>query len=292
LLSTIIAQVTGQLDQRFALNAFFPTLVFAMLAALVVVSGTSGIEPAIEWWEAEPGIVQALLLVGGVAVVFVAANLVANNILWITQLFEGYRVPKLFATSARRYQYARFESASDEDRRSRYPLMTPAENFAATRLGNLILNAETYPSQRYGANAVRMWPLLYHVVPEELLASMSGARASMELLLVVAFLSGLFAPLASVCLIVTGAALVWVLAALLGGAALATLAYAGALAPAAIFGDHIRVAFDLHRLRLLRTLRLPVPASNAEERRVWALAEAFLADGREHGLRYVGPVEE
>src|SRR6185503_17562420 len=102
-------------------------------------------------------------------------------------------------------------------------------------------------------------------------------RSSMELLLAIAFLSGLFAPLAGLWLIFSGAALAWVLAALLGGGALAWLAYGGALAPAAIFGDHIRAAFDLHRHQLLSSLRLPVPATDAEERRIWELAEAFLA---------------
>lgn len=291
--STVLDQVTGQLEKRFLLNAFFPTLLFSMLIALVAVSCGPGLDEAIEWWGDQAGVVQVMLAIGAVAAVFVAANVVAGSMLWIIRLFEGYAFPaSLVAGMGRRYKFDRWNQRSPEEKkatRARFPEHpTNESDVAPTRLGNILLSAEKYPQERYHVDSKRTWPRLYTLLPAELRAALEESRSSMELLLVVAFWAALFSPIGGVCLLFFGSSPYWGLAAVLGGAAVSGIAYAAALAPAAIYGSLIRTAYDLHRHTLIESLRLPRPATSGEERLVWPTVLAFLdGDDPEHSWRYV-----
>lgn len=300
--ASVLDQVTGQLDKRFLLNAFFPTLVFALLMGLIVVSGVTGIDDAITWWDEQPSVVQIVLTIGAVAAVFVVANVVAASILAITRLFEGYAFPaSLFAGWAREWHHWRWERLADADsddenkkrekrrKRQRFPeQIKGADDLAPTRLGNVLRSAELYPFIRYGVPALSTWPRLYPLLPEELRTPLDDARSAMELLLVVAFLSATLSVAGSVCLLVFGASLEWVYATLLGSAATATLAYIAALGPARIYGRLVRSAFDEHRLELLAKMRVPLPATPSEERLVWAGLARFLSGSNvDYTWRYV-----
>lgn len=292
--STILDQVTGQLEKRFLLNAFFPTLLFSMLIGLVAISIGPGLDEAIEWWGDQTGIVQAMLTIGVVAAVFVAANVVAGSMLWIIRLFEGYTFPaSLVAGMGLRYKFNRWNKLSEDEKkamRARFPEHpTGVSDVAPTRLGNILLSAEKYPEERYHVDSTRTWPRLYNLLPAELRAALEESRSSMELLLVVAFWAALFSPIGGVCLLFfSGSSPYWGLAAVLGGAAVSSIAYAAALAPAAIYGSLIRTAYDLHRHTLIESLRLPRPATPGEERLVWSAVLAFLdGDDPEYSWRYV-----
>jgi hypothetical protein len=290
-ISGILGQVTGQLERRFVLNAFFPTMLFSLLIGVVVSSSTGGVTDAVHRWEEESTAVRVLVVIGWTAAVLVGANLVANATFWIIQLFEGYVGPsRWFSRWARRYQLRRAKSPKAIP--TRYPAHKPAaklgwRDVAPTTLGNVLKSAETYPEGRYGVQAVRVWPRLYHLLPEDLRASLADARSSMEFLLVISFYGATFAPLATVYLLVAEVSLPWTLAALLGGSVVAYLAYRGAHAPAEIYGDHVRAAFDLHRLDLLTAVGAPLPATNDEERRIWSDVMRFLDAGQPQQWRRV-----
>ena len=293
MLATALDQVTGQLEKRFLLNAFFPTLLFFMLIGLVVIASGPGLGETIEWWGDQAGVVQAMLAIGAVAAVFVAANVVAGSMLWIIRLFEGYSFPAgLFSGMGRRYKLERWSEKPEKKKRElrgRFP-ESPAgeEDVAPTRLGNILLSAEQYPQQRYYVDSGRTWPRLYNLLPGELRAALEESRSAMELLLVVAFWSALFSVIGGTWLMFVGSSPGWGLLALLGGAALSATTYAAALAPAKIYGSLIRTAYDLHRHLLIESLRLPRPATPGEERLVWPAVLAFLdGDDPEHSWRYV-----
>lgn len=293
MLASILDQVTGQLERRFLLNAFFPTLLFFMLTGLVVVSGGPGLDETIEWWNEQSGVVLAMLTIGGVAAVFVIANVVAGSMLWIIRLFEGYSFPaSLVGSKGRAYEYSRWTGKTEAQKkamRGRFP-ENPAsmEEMAPTRLGNILLSAETYPQARYHVDSTRTWPRLYSLLPAELRAALEESRSSMELLLVVAFWSALFSVVGSLSLLFLGSSPAWMLAALLGGAAVSGITYVGALAPAEIYGSLIRTAYDLHRHLLIEALRLPRPATPGEERLLWPAVLTFLdGDDEEYSWRYV-----
>jgi hypothetical protein len=294
MISGILGQVTGQLEKRFILNALFPTLVFALLLCLSVAAGANGgVAGGLELWEAQSGSTQVLLAIGSITAVFVLANLIANGTLGITRIFEGYAFGRAFpARWGRNYHHWHATKlASDPDRyQKRYPVwprtLTP-DRFAPTRLGNVLRSAESYSMQRYGLDSVRLWPRLYHLIPAELRASMEEARASMEFLLVIAFLGVLYVPLASVYLLVVAGPEVWFFADLLGGATVAFVAYWGALTPAAVYGNHVRAAVDLNRFALLEGVNAPIPATPDEERRTWTEVTRWLDLGDEPTFRFV-----
>jgi hypothetical protein len=295
MVSTILSQVTGQLERRFLLNAFFPTLIFSTLVGLVVATGVRSVSEVVDLWDDQSSLVQTLLVIGSVAAVLVLANVVANGTLAITRLFEGYAAPaSWFADWGRNYHHwragkiLRDNPELFEQRYPVHPRKLQSANVAPTRLGNLLRSAESYPQDRYGVDAVRVWPRLYHVLPEGLRASMGEARASMEFLLVIAFLAGLYTAFSTTFLLIVAGPPPWFVGSLLGGTGVSLIAYWAALTPAAIYGDHIRAAFDLHRLKLLQSIQMPVPATLDEERRIWDHAIAFLDGGHPHGWRYVG----
>lgn len=295
MITSILGQVTGQLDKRFLLNAFFPTLAFLLACAAVVTTGTGGVAAAIASWSSASTVVQALIVIASVAATLVGANLVANGTLWIIRLFEGWAPPvSWLGRWGASHQLRRARSASLDELHARFPVHKPPEqltwrDMAPTRLGNVLRSAETYPLGRYGADAVRVWPRLYGLLPTDLRAALDESRMSMEFLLVVAFLASVFTVPATVYLIAAAASLPWTLAALGAGSLVASAAYAAALAPAAVYGDQIRTAFDLYRRSLLIALGVPPPASIHEERQAWDEVIRFLAHDEQARWQYVYP---
>lgn len=286
--ASMLSQITGQLDRRFMLNAFFPALLFSLLSLIVVISGAGGIEAAVELWERQATVAQVVATAGAVGTVFVFANLLANGTLGITRLFEGYGLPGRIARSGQAYHHARAELTDTRTSRTkRYPYGS-RDRFAATSLGNVLRAAELYPMDRYGVDSVRVWPRLYHLLPDDLRSSMADARQSMEFLLVLAFLATVFGISAPIYLLVQAASLIEFYLTLVGGAVVAVVSYRAAITPASIYGDHVRTAFDLHRLELLQGLKLPRPTSHAEERRLWPRVVNLLELGDPLNVRYVG----
>jgi len=295
-ITTVLDTVTGQLGKRFILNAFFPILLFSLLAAAVVTPGGDDLSGSVATYEEQSGAAKVLIVVSWAAAVLVLANLLANASIWIIQLFEGYALPDWIDRHGRSYWYKKAKAAveppKDPARDMKYPLPAPGRELrytdvAATRLGNVLRSAETYPEARYGAPALRVWPRLYHLLPQELRTSVEEAQTAMEFMLVVAFLSGLFGPPATVYLMSVEAPTGWVLAASVGSAVVAYVAYLGALAPAGLYADSIRTAFDAHRMKVLEALQVPRPATVAEERRTWDHLISRLDRGTGQPGRYV-----
>src|SRR3954454_15044720 len=187
MVASILSQVTGQLEKRFLLNAFFPALLFSIALGLTCAASFGGIAAGIEWWGQQDGVVQALLVIGWVALTFVFANVLANGTLDIVRLFEGYARPaKWFAGWGRNHHLRTaaevLERSEDEFQRRfpPFPRHLTKEQVAPTRLGNILLSAERYPRDRYGVASVRVWPRLFHLIPDGIADSMASARASME----------------------------------------------------------------------------------------------------------------
>jgi hypothetical protein len=215
MIASILSQVTGQLEKRFILNAFFPVLVFALAVGATITAGIEGPVAAIEAWEADSGGAKALLAIAAVAGVFLLANLLSNAMQQVIIFFEGYRLPMWLTASARRRQLSRASrllkkaqtgiEQEREEAADRFQLTFPvwpqkltADDVAPTRLGNVLQSAESYPMQRYGVDSVRIWPRLSPLIAEPILSSMTAARTSMEFLLAVSLLSGIYAPLGSI----------------------------------------------------------------------------------------------
>jgi hypothetical protein len=292
MIGTVLGQVTGQLERRFILNAFFPVLVFALAIGAALAAASDGPVAAVEAWEGESAATKVLTAIAVVSGVFLLANLLSNGMQWVISFFEGYTWPtKLLAPSARKRQLAlakkllrkasEDESAADRFQNT-FPVYPPTlteRDVAPTRLGNILRSAESYPKNRYGVDAVRAWSRFSSLLPDPIISAMTAARTSMEFLLAVSLLSGLYAAFASVYFTLEAVDLKWILLALSGGLGVSFSTYFAALAPAAVYGQQIRAAFDLHRLDLLRDVGMPIPATLEEERRVWGEFHRFLDRG-------------
>jgi hypothetical protein len=307
MIGTVLGQVTGQLEKRFVLNALFPTVVFVLACGLAAAAAEGGILAPVEAWEDDSAGAKVLIAIGAVGGVFLLANLLNNGMQVVIRLFEGYLVrPRFLAAIGRRRQLKRAgrliaEAASESPRREAvkdqfeaafppYPQTLREKDVAATRLGNVIRSAETYSVGRYGADSVRVWSRLYPLLPEQITSSMVAARTSLEFLLAVSFLAGLYAPLASIYLILQNGPMVWIFASLGVGTLISVAAYHAALQPAVVYGAMVRAAFDLHRLDLIKAMAKPLPRNLAEEHQTWTELHLLFSRGtQDAGWRYVPP---
>ncbi len=128
------------------------------------------------------------------------------------------------------------------------------EDLMPTALGNVLAAAEAAVRHRYGLDPVVTWSHLWLVLPEPAREALAQTRQGMERNAEAVLWALLFAVLAGP----------WAWWAAPLGLLAAWLAYRLAVARAAVFGDLVRAAFDLHRLALYDALGWPRPAAEDE----------------------------
>ena len=156
------------------------------------------------------------------------------------------------------------------------PLVMP------TALGNALRAAEDRAGRRYGLDTVVVWPRLYPLLSERVLAIVDDERTQLDVAVRFSVVL-LVAALASLGLLITHG---WLLVVPAGLLVLAWLAYRAAVGAAIAYGEGLETAFDLHRFDLLRALHLPLPAGSDEERALNAQVTAFLLQGQQVPFAY------
>ena len=130
---------------------------------------------------------------------------------------------------------------------AQYPLSR--NEVKATRLGNILRASERYPNERYGADAVLVWPRLYPLLPDSVVTGIAQARESLE------FLLGC-PPLRRPSACCPGSTCSW--SRLRSGCSWCVsggpwpsplLAYRSSLGTGLLYAEVLRSAFDLYRLR-------------------------------------------
>jgi len=151
-----------------------------------------------------------------------------------------------------------------------------------TRLGNILRSAERRPIDKYGLDAVVCWTPLWLVLPEQTKTELVQARSTLDNATRMWLWGALFAVWTP-----------WSWWAVPIAVLVPTLAYqVGMIGAAALFGDLVVAAFDLHRMSLYDSLHLPRPTSPTEERRVSGpqATNAVWGGLDDPGLRYTaGP---
>ncbi|MET8243739.1 hypothetical protein ABZV31_04455 [Streptomyces sp. NPDC005202] len=151
-----------------------------------------------------------------------------------------------------------------------------AEGCLPTALGNRLRAAEYYPLERYGIDAVVVWPRLYPLLPPEATGRVAAARTALDGSVSLLALSAAFGTVWPPALLIRGGHVPLAGLTLLAWP-VAWAAHRAALQAAAAYGQEVKVVFDLHRHTLLRHLGLGVPADLAGERRLWDdLAQFYL----------------
>lgn len=149
--------------------------------------------------------------------------------------------------------------------RHRYPDRQP---LLPTTLGNVLRAAEERAGQRYGLDAVVVWPRLYPLLPQQVTRGLYEQRGQLDLnVRLSAMLSLSVVAQAALFLSQPTQLMVhpWWLVLPAGTLLVARISYRAAVSAAEAFGVTIETVFDLHRFALFPALRLKLPATYAEE---------------------------
>lgn len=232
-------------------------------------------------WARLTAALQAVLALTALISVTVLAFLLQAVTTPIVRFFEGYwplRWQKLITRgrTAHQARAGELEKATDKSSyRARYFGYPRDEDLLLpTRLGNTLRAAEEYAYQTYRMDTVLWWPRLSTLLPESYGKQLDAALTPMLALLNLSALLGVLALGGGSGLVIThrlGQAqplwlflLVWA-----GGLLLAWLSYLAANSQAAAYGDLIRVAFDLHRHKVLEAMHIPRPTTLRDEYYLW-----------------------
>lgn len=304
--TTFLKELGGYFDRQWLLSVFFPSLAF-WSACLFVYGLAKGLGQTLEAWRGQTAQMQFVLLAVGLAWVTLSAYILGNFQTAVIRLFEGYwrAFPlSLLRESRLRHQRLVFrylegrtrdlrqktrgleevlttgtEEEKDEALALRRELqelererllLIPIEEdkVMPTRLGNVIRAAELYAWNRYGMDAVVLWPRLHALLPKEFLDNLLGAKTGMVFMLMMSLYSFAFAVIACAWLMLFTSSWVLFLICTLG-VPFSWLCYKNALHGASLYGEMIKAAFDLHRWKLLEALHLKRPASYDEETQLW-----------------------
>lgn len=290
LIDTALTGLQRVVSKEFVLGTFFPMLLFVAFSAWLAAAASGESGKLVREVETLPAVTQGLLFAASVILLGAVGYLVAALQSSLVRLLAGYwprirwlgwlrdrMIARQRVTWERlfRAERAAAENGHVVDQNSiqlfmaqRYPPKTRLDLLMPTRLGNILRAAEAYPSERYGIDPVVIWPRLRPLLPEKVAADLVGDRSSLDALLLLQTLGGIFGTAWPVTLLALGQD--WPLAALaLVGWPLAMIAHRSAQAAAVGYGERFRVTFDLYRHELLHHLGITVPGQLGSERDLW-----------------------
>lgn len=272
MLTSLSGGLFGLLDRRFILSVWLPTmLLWGGLGALVVTG--LGWPIGVHWWLRQPGQFQAVLLVVALAWITFWAYLISALIPAFIRAGEGYWpwwLSKLARWRRRKHLARQATLGTDAAAFARWHADYPLRSASVmpTRLGNILRAAECHALDRYGINAIVVWPRLYLLVPDSFTAAMAAAKTPFDLMAVIGVLAAAFTVAGTT---VAAVMLPWyvALACTAGGLLVCGLAYEGAVQAARPYAQLIRAAFDVHRGLLLDAIGLRRPRTYSEELGQW-----------------------
>ncbi len=271
MLAAVVRETSGLFDRRFLLNALLPVLITLSLLAVVIISTLTDPAMMLREWNNLDGTMRVLAGTGMVIVSVLFAAVVSGRSQSLIRCYEGLwpgRIGWALTLPGRRWHRRRARRLGFDRAVSDYP--ADARDIMPTRLGNILRGAESYPQERYGLDAVLTWPRLFPLLPDGLTAALTAARAEIEFHLTISALASFFAVGAGGWLAAVNGPTWLFLTCYWAGAATAWLTYRGALAPARLYGEQVRVTFDLYRRELLTHLGI-----EGDEREQWARLNQF-----------------
>ncbi|MFB4263111.1 hypothetical protein [Nonomuraea sp. GTA35] len=275
MLGAVVKEAGGLLDRRFFLNGLLPVLAFLGCCLLTVAAARGGVVAAVTAWQRQDATIKTVHVLAFLVVALLAAAWLASAATTLVRLYEGYW-PGLIGAPLRalglrwhRRRLGALDPCDDADYarlHTSYP-GDPSE-VMPTRLGNILKNAELHPEDRYGLDAVVVWPRLYPLLPEEQRAALIAARTELEFFLTVSALAAVYSAASGIFLLIAGAAPGLFLLCHATGGAVALLTYRAALPSARLYGQQVKVTFDVHRALLLTAIDRQDTADH-DERLVW-----------------------
>lgn len=293
-MSAILDSAASILERRFLVNAFLPAIIFFGAYFMFFLWATRRLAGVVHAIASAQVSSQFIVVIAALALAWFCAAFIASQWRNLIRLYEGYLFtgPLEKLAELGRFAHLSRRVAHKNAGRSRYYEYSrrPAD-VLPTRLGNVLRAAEYYPSERYGADYILLWTRLGHLCPDSFLANMDQFQAALDFLVVTVTGFSLLAVAMSVTAALTGHGMWLFLVCLLGGFALAHVAYVSAVAAARELGDAMRASFDLYRTELLIRMRWPIPADSAAERETWQAVGAFIR-GAKRSTPYTKPYVE
>jgi hypothetical protein len=273
-----------------------PALVFwfgGLLAWLYSQGGVAGLQQPLKWLGQQPTPTQIGVLLALLLGVVASGEIVAEITTPALRLMEGYWPALLEPLRERRVGYVeeRVKSLDEKFQELAGPVQdrtaTPQEraeyvridrqlrrfpakeSYQPTTVGNILRAAESRPVDKYGLDAVAVWPHLWLLLPNTVQSELAAARRSLNAA-VGACLWGLlflaFAP--------------WAWWAALVGLGVTLVAFRFWVpSRAEMFADLVEAVFDLYRTTLYSQLRWPLPTDPRAERIVGQHVTMYLVRG-------------
>lgn len=146
-----------------------------------------------------------------------------------------------------------------------------------TGLGNLLRAREMASSRKYGLDALICWPRLWCLLPECMRENLTSSRDVLNQQAELWLWGLLFLVWTTLNPLVVLISLVWM-----------CLAYRMALQTAAVYGDLVETAFDMHRFAIYDAMSWPRPIDSEEEKTKGIKLIEFLWRGTTEGkIQYV-----
>lgn len=291
-MGAILDSAASILERRFLVNAFLPAVIFFGGYTIFFLWATNRLAGAVRALVNARVSSQLFVIILFFALSWFCAAFISSQWRNLTRLYEGYLFTgplqrlKDLGVSAHKHRHLELTSAGS----SLYGRYSEQEDDALpTQLGNVLRSAEYYPDERYGADYILLWTRLGHLCPESFVDNMDQFQAALDFLVVTVTGFSLLAVALSVTAAVTGHGTWLFLVCLIGGFALAHLAYISAIEVAKELGEAMRASFDLYRNELLVRLRWPVPGSQAAEEATWADVANFIRRGADRNKPYARP---
>jgi hypothetical protein len=285
----ILDRAASILERRFLLNAFLPAVVFFGGYLVFFLWATGRLASLIHSYLSARVSSQLILLATFFALAWFCAAFIASQWRNLTRLYEGYLLagPLLAVANAGRFAHVRRHRELVEDEESSFhsEYCDNETDVLPTRLGNVLRAAELYSAARYGADFNMLWTRLGHLCPDSFIEDVDQYEAALDFLVVTVTGFSLLAVATSVTAAVTGHGAWLFLVCLVGGFALAHVAYLSAVEAAKELGEAWRSSFDLYRNELLLRLRWPLPRDPAAERDTWTDIADFI-EGAQRRKRY------
>ena len=281
----------SELSERWVERILTPAFLF-WLGGLGAWAWRVGWWPLVRWFLQLDATVQGGLVVGGFLLVALSGALVQRLEPWVLSGLEGYwpgwldwlyRLGVRWQNSRLKRAEARWQELAQQGidqldpaqrrrfveldiRRRRAP--AKAMERMPTTLGNVLRAGELRPRDKYGLDAVVCWPRLWLLLPQDVREELARSRAGLEMA-VRAWIWGV--------LFLLWYRMAWW--AVPVGLVVAFLGYRMALSTAATFADLVESTFDVHRTRLYKALRWPLPSDPRAERVEGAKVTAYLWRG-------------
>jgi hypothetical protein len=287
--------LSGKLADRWA-TICVPALAFwlgGLLAWVASRRGFAALREPVDWFSAQAAPVQIALAAVGLLAVAASGIVVERLTVPALRLVEGYwpawlepvrwRLADRFARRAEAVEDAFqklagpvIDGTATAEQKAEHVRLTHAwrqlpgpGRYQPTKVGNILRAAESRPVDKYGLDAVALWPHLWLLLPDTTRKELADSRAALNTTVNAGVWSLLF-PLFT-------AWTPWALPAGLGVAALAYLFWIPARAE--VYANLVEAAFDLYRDLLYRELRWPLPENPQDEQASGRLVTAYLVRG-------------